>query len=54
MVSDQYLSVANKYPLPGQANNTDQFSGDLAKVAFCKATATDAMTACLDAEVPTS
>jgi hypothetical protein len=54
MSSSQYLSVANKYPLPGQTSNTDQFTGDVAKVAFCKTAATDTLLACLDTEVPAS
>ena len=52
MVSSEYLSVANKYPLPGQAKNTDQFIGDVAKIAFCKTAAVDTLLACLDAEIP--
>jgi hypothetical protein len=54
MTSSQYLSVANKYPLPGQRYNTDQFTGDVAKVAFCKTAAIDTLIACLDTEVPES
>jgi hypothetical protein len=46
------LSVGNKYPLPTQKSNTDQFTGDVAKVAYCSgATLADA-TSCLDSEVP--
>jgi hypothetical protein len=54
MVSSEYLSVANKYPMPGQKRNTDQFSGDVASVAYCKAPTTDALNVCLDTEVPAS
>jgi hypothetical protein len=54
MVSSEYLSVANKYPLPAQTKNTDQFSGDVVKVAYCKAPAADALSLCLDTEVPES
>jgi hypothetical protein len=52
MTSTAYLSVANKYPLPLQVSNTDQFNGDVAKVAYCRATSSNALAACLDAEVP--
>jgi len=54
MSSTAYLSVANKYALPGQSNNTDNFNGDVAKVAYCKATTLAAMTTCLTTEVPAS
>ncbi|HSE29346.1 MAG TPA: hypothetical protein VLA77_02050 [Candidatus Saccharimonadales bacterium] len=50
--STQYLSVANQYPLKSQANNTDQFNGEVSKVAYCTgATVADAQI-CLDTEVP--
>ena len=54
MSSSGYLSIANKYPMPAQSSNTDQFIGDVAKVAYCKAVATDTLLICLDAEVPES
>lgn len=47
-----YLSVANKYPLPIITSNTDQFVGDIAKVAYCKAIIIDNVKKCLDAEIP--
>lgn len=50
--STAWLSVANKYQLPTQANNTDQFVGDVAKVAFCQATTMSAVKTCLEAETP--
>ncbi len=52
ITSSAYLSVGNKYPLPAQANNTDQFVGDIAKVSYCQATLTIDVQACLDSEVP--
>lgn len=45
------LSVANKYPLPAPAANTDQFVGDVAKVAYC-AGGGAVVGPCLDTEVP--
>lgn len=50
--STDYLSVANKYPLPNYSSNTDQFNGEVAKVAFCKGVDIYAAKACLAAEVP--
>lgn len=47
-----YLSVANKYPLPQITSNTDQFVGDIAKVAYCKATTLNNVKSCLDTEIP--
>lgn len=47
-----YLSVANKYKLPSIANNTDQFVGDIAKVAYCAAGNMSLLDDCLDSEVP--
>lgn len=52
MRSTQYLSVGQKYPLPSISNNTDQFVGDIAKIAYCKASTVADVEACLDAEVP--
>jgi outer membrane biosynthesis protein TonB len=52
--STSALSVGNKYPLPTQKSNTDQFVGDVAKVAYCSgATLSDAI-ACLNTEIPES
>lgn len=50
--STAYLSIANKYQLPSQENNTDQFIGDVSKVAFCQATTTAAVKTCLETENP--
>jgi hypothetical protein len=50
--STSHLSVANKYPLPSQTNNTDQFSSKVVRVSYCKAAnLADAQT-CLSEEVP--
>jgi hypothetical protein len=51
LYSSQYLSIANQYPLKSQSNNTDQFNGEISKIAYCAgATLIDAK-ACLDTEV---
>lgn len=52
LVSTQYLSVANQYTLKSQSNNTDQFNGEVAKLAYCEGTTTAEAKACLDTEVP--
>ncbi|HEU4914305.1 MAG TPA: fibronectin type III domain-containing protein [Candidatus Saccharimonadales bacterium] len=52
LTSVQYLSVANQYPLKSQTNNTDQFNGEIAKLAYCTGTNIAAAKSCLDAEVP--
>lgn len=49
--STAYLSVANKYKLPSQVNNTDQFVGEIARVAFCAGPSGDSAKACLDASL---
>jgi hypothetical protein len=52
MRSTQYLSVANKYPLAAPDKNSDQYSGVISKVAYCKGNVyADALT-CLNAELP--
>lgn len=50
--STQYVSAGNKYPLVAQSNNTDQFTGKIAKLSYCKGV--DVLTAqtCLTSEVP--
>lgn len=50
--STAYLSVANKYALPSPSQNTDQFVGDVAKVAYCAGASTMAVDDCLAVEVP--
>lgn len=52
MRSTQYLSVANKYPLPTLAKNTDQFVGTISKVAFCKGSNQEVALFCLRTELP--
>lgn len=52
LTSTQYVSVANQYPLKSQSNNTDQFVGEIAKVAYCTGADIAAARACLAAEVP--
>jgi hypothetical protein len=54
ITSSAYLSVANKYPLPSQTNNTDQFVGDVVKVAYCSAATPGLVSTCLSTEVPTT
>lgn len=50
--STQYLTVANQYPFKSQTNNTDQFNGEVAKLAYCTGSDITAAKTCLDAEVP--
>lgn len=50
--STQYISVGQKYALPQISSNTDQFVGDVAKVAYCKAGSLNAVKTCLDSEIP--
>ncbi|HSX05999.1 MAG TPA: hypothetical protein VLF69_06015 [Candidatus Saccharimonadales bacterium] len=52
ITSAAYLSVANKFALPAQADNTDQFVGDVKKLSYCQATTTTAVSTCLGTEVP--
>ena len=52
MQSTAYLSVANKYALPPPSQNTDQFVGDIAKVAYCASASLTALATCLDTEMP--
>ncbi|HSX32772.1 MAG TPA: hypothetical protein VLF91_00320 [Candidatus Saccharimonadales bacterium] len=52
MTSQAYLSVANKFPMPAQSDNTDQFVGDVKKFSYCQATTTAAVSTCLGAEIP--
>jgi hypothetical protein len=52
ITSYSYLSVANKYPLPSQSNNTDQFNGAVAKVAYCSGPTPGVVSTCLMREVP--
>jgi hypothetical protein len=51
MSSTQQLSVANKYPLPSQYANTDQFVGEVARVAYCTGISLEAVSGCLDTEM---
>ena len=51
MNSTQYLSVANQYPLKAQTSNTDQFVGEVLKLAYCKGADLSAAQTCLEAEV---
>lgn len=52
--STAYLSVGNKYALPSPSQNTDQFVGDVAKVAYCAGATTASVNDCLATEVPTT
>ncbi|QQS18161.1 metallophosphoesterase family protein [Candidatus Saccharibacteria bacterium] len=49
--STNYLTAGNKYPLPTQTKNTDQFIGKLVKLSYCKSVDALAVTNCLDQEV---
>ncbi|WP_267546366.1 PKD domain-containing protein [Arthrobacter sp. H14-L1] len=50
--SYEWLSVANKYPLPVASENTDQVVGDVYRVAFCKAGSTPDVQSCLAQPAP--
>lgn len=50
--STQYLSIANQYPLKLQSNNTDQFNGEVSKIAYCSGATQAIAKECLDTEVP--
>jgi hypothetical protein len=50
--STKALSVANKYPVPSQSQNTDQYVGLIKKVAYCTGTTIDEANACLASELP--
>ncbi|HET8670215.1 MAG TPA: fibronectin type III domain-containing protein [Candidatus Saccharimonadales bacterium] len=52
MNSTQYLSVGNKYPTAPQTNNTDQFNGEVSKLAYCTGADIAAAQTCLETEVP--
>jgi hypothetical protein len=51
MTSSAYLSVGNKYPLPAQAANTDQFVGEISRAAFCTGPSAQAVRDCLETEM---
>ncbi len=51
MSSSAYVTAANKYPLPTQPKNTDQFNGVIAELGYCKSASLLAAQACLEAEV---
>ncbi|MBL8031288.1 MAG: metallophosphoesterase family protein [Candidatus Doudnabacteria bacterium] len=52
MQSSAYVTAGNKYPLPSQTNNTDQSTGTIAQLSYCKAADVTAVLACLQTEVP--
>ncbi len=52
MQTAEALSVANKYPLPSITKNTDQFVGDMAKVAYCASSLPSDVSTCLATELP--
>ena len=47
IASTKELSVGNKYPMPAVAKNTDQFTGTVTKVGYCKGTTIATTQACL-------
>ena len=53
MKTTEAISVANKYPLPAPASNTDQFIGNLNHATYCVGTTGD-VSSCLTAYLPTS
>jgi hypothetical protein len=50
--SSKHLSVANKYPMPSYARNTDQFVGSVRRVAMCTGDSASAVRSCLGAAAP--
>lgn len=50
--SGNHLSVANKYPMPSYAKNTDQFVGTVTRVAMCTGDSASAVRSCLVAAAP--
>jgi hypothetical protein len=50
MVSSERVTAGNKYPLPLQTSNTDQFNGILKKIAYCASAVTSEVAACLSDE----
>ncbi len=53
MVSSQYVSAGNKYPLPAPAQNTDQFTGVVTRAVYCVG-APRAVRTCLTHNLPKS
>lgn len=51
MSSTAYVTAGNKYPLPVQSKNTDQFNGLVAELGYCKSISLVAAQACLEVEV---
>ena len=51
--STTYLSVANKYPLATQANNSDQFTGTVSAVSYCSNATIAEVESCLTDELGT-
>jgi hypothetical protein len=51
MRSTAYLSVANKYPLTVQSRNSDQFVGEVLRVAYCTGSSAADVRTCLDQAV---
>lgn len=51
MSSTAYLTAGNKYPLPSQTKNTDQYNGSISKLGYCRSTTLANAQTCLDADV---
>jgi uncharacterized repeat protein (TIGR01451 family) len=49
--SSSSLSVGNKYPLPSQSKNSDQFNGTVKTISYCRGDTLNAAQNCLDEEV---
>ncbi len=49
--SSSSLSVGNKYPLPSQSKNSDQFNGTVKTISYCRGDTLSAAQSCLDEEV---
>jgi hypothetical protein len=52
VVTTAYISVGNKYKLPAQSQNTDQFNGIVDLNAYCSGDSSDAVITCLTNSVP--
>jgi hypothetical protein len=52
ILSSKHLSVANKYPMPSYARNTDQFVGTVRHVAMCTGDSALSVSSCLGSAAP--
>lgn len=50
--STAHVTAGNKYPLPSQSNNTDQYKGSISRVGYCRSASLSAAQTCLTSDVP--